>query len=58
MTIIRVSIGRRTLIKSALALGASQAIGAPFIVKSLADEPIRIGTVSYTHLTLPTKRIV
>ena len=27
------------------------------IVKSISDEPTKI-TVSYTHLTLPTKRIV
>jgi branched-chain amino acid transport system substrate-binding protein len=43
---IRLSLNRRTLIKSSLALGASQAIGAPFIVKSLAEEPVKIGMVN------------
>src|SRR5579863_379728 len=46
MTVINVPIGRRTLIKSAVALGASQVIGAPFIVRSLADEPVKIGMVN------------
>src|SRR5215470_17202578 len=46
MTTIRISVSRRTLIKSGLAVGASQVIGAPFIVKSLADEPIKIGMVN------------
>ncbi len=41
----RLSLNRRTLIKSSLVLGASQVIGAPFIVKSLADEPVKIGMV-------------
>jgi branched-chain amino acid transport system substrate-binding protein len=42
----RFSLDRRTLIKSGIVLGASQVIGAPFIVKSLADEPIKIGMVN------------
>ena len=42
----RIWVNRRTLIKSGLAVGASQAIGVPFIVKSLADEPIKIGMVN------------
>src|ERR1700751_5515786 len=46
MTTIRISVSRRTLIKSSLAVGASQVIGAPFIVKSLADEPIKLGMVN------------
>src|SRR6201981_942256 len=46
MTTIRISVSRRTLIKSGLAVGASQVIGAPFIVKSLADEPVKIGMVN------------
>jgi branched-chain amino acid transport system substrate-binding protein len=41
----RLSLNRRTLIKSGLVLGASQVIGAPFIVKSRADEPVKIGMV-------------
>ena len=45
----RVSLNRRTLIKSGLVLGASQVIGAPFIVKSLADEPVKIGMVNPHH---------
>src|SRR5215472_2169571 len=43
---VRLSLNRRTLIKSGLVLGASQAIGAPFIVKSLAEEPVKIGMVN------------
>ena len=46
MATIRISVSRRTLIKSGLAVGASQVIGAPFIVKSLADEPVKIGMVN------------
>jgi branched-chain amino acid transport system substrate-binding protein len=42
----RLSLNRRTLIKSGLLLGASQAIGAPFVVKALADEPVKIGMVN------------
>jgi branched-chain amino acid transport system substrate-binding protein len=45
MATIRLSINRRTLIKSGVALAGSQVISAPFIVKSLADEPIKIGMV-------------
>src|SRR5271157_4078236 len=35
-------VRRRTLLKGGLALGAMQ-IASPFVVKSLADEPIKIG---------------
>src|SRR5246127_1959979 len=42
----RLSLNRRTLIKSGLLLGARQAIGAPFVVKALADEPVKIGMVN------------
>jgi branched-chain amino acid transport system substrate-binding protein len=45
MAIVHRSIGRRTLIKSGLALGASQVIGAPFIVASRGDVPVKIGMV-------------
>jgi branched-chain amino acid transport system substrate-binding protein len=41
----RFSIDRRTLIKSGVALAGSQLIGAPLVVKSLADEPVKIGMV-------------
>src|ERR1700736_1639891 len=46
MATIRLSINRRTLIKTGVALAGSQVIGAPFIVRSLADEPVRIGMVN------------
>ena len=39
------SVRRRTLLQAGLALGASQAIGAPFVIKALGDEPIKIGMV-------------
>jgi len=38
-------VRRRTIIKAGLALGASQAIGAPFIVTALGEEPVKIGMV-------------
>jgi len=39
-------IGRRTVVKAGLALGASQVIGAPFIVEALSDQPVKIGMVN------------
>ena len=45
MTTVGISLHRRALIKTGLALGASQVIGAPFINKSLAKEPVKIGMV-------------
>jgi branched-chain amino acid transport system substrate-binding protein len=39
-------VGRRTVIKTGLALGFSQVVGAPFIVKALGDEPVKIGMVN------------
>src|SRR5580658_8947267 len=36
------AVKRRTLLKAGLALGAMQ-IASPFVVKSLADEPVKIG---------------
>ena len=45
MATIRVSIDRRTLIKSGIVLAGSQVIGAPFVIGSLADEPVKIGMV-------------
>ena len=40
------SIRRRTLLKAGIALGASQAIAAPFIVTALGEEPVKIGMVN------------
>ncbi len=40
------SVRRRTLLQAGLALGASQAIGAPFVIKALGDEPVKIGMVN------------
>jgi branched-chain amino acid transport system substrate-binding protein len=37
-----ISIKRRTVLKAGLALGAMQ-VASPFVVKSLADEPVKIG---------------
>jgi branched-chain amino acid transport system substrate-binding protein len=39
-------MGRRTVIKAGVALGFSQVIGAPFIVRALGDEPVKIGMVN------------
>ncbi len=38
-------IRRRTLLKAGIALGASQVIASPFVISSLADEPVKIGMV-------------
>ncbi len=35
-------VQRRTILKGGLALGAMQ-VASPFVVKSLADEPVKIG---------------
>jgi branched-chain amino acid transport system substrate-binding protein len=40
------AIPRRTLMKAGAALGASQIIGAPFIIKALGDTPVKIGMVN------------
>ncbi len=40
--IIGSRIPRRTVLKAGLAIGALQ-ISSPFVVKSLADEPVKIG---------------
>jgi branched-chain amino acid transport system substrate-binding protein len=37
---------RRTFLQSALALGASQLIGAPYIIAARGDEPVKIGMVN------------
>lgn len=45
MAAVRISLSRRALIKAGLAVGASQVIGAPFINRTLAEEPVKIGMV-------------
>jgi branched-chain amino acid transport system substrate-binding protein len=40
------SVPRRTFVRAGLALGASQVIGAPFVIKALGDEPVKIGMVN------------
>jgi hypothetical protein len=35
-------VRRRTLLKAGLAIGAMQ-VASPFVVKSLADDPVKIG---------------
>ena len=44
--------------KTLLAAAARAALTAGAIIRELYDKPHTIKTVSYTHLTLPTKRIV
>ncbi len=46
MSNVRTLIPRRTLLKAGVALGASQVIGAPFIITALGDEPVKIGMVN------------
>jgi branched-chain amino acid transport system substrate-binding protein len=46
MSKFKASLHRRTFVQASLALGASQAIGAPFIVRALGDEPVKIGMVN------------
>ncbi|MGB6890270.1 MAG: ABC transporter substrate-binding protein, partial [Xanthobacteraceae bacterium] len=40
--LVGVPVKRRTILKAGLALGAMQ-VASPFVVKSLADEPVKIG---------------
>ncbi len=42
---IALPVRRRALLRAGLALGASQVIGAPFVIKALGDEPVKIGMV-------------
>jgi branched-chain amino acid transport system substrate-binding protein len=37
---------RRNILQTGLALGASQFVGAPFILRALGDEPIKIGMIN------------
>src|SRR5580698_8880041 len=46
MAKLEMSVGRRTLLKAGAALGASQIIGAPFVIASRGDEPVKIGMVN------------
>jgi branched-chain amino acid transport system substrate-binding protein len=39
-------VGRRTVLKAGIALGASRVIGAPYVVRALGDEPVKIGMVN------------
>jgi branched-chain amino acid transport system substrate-binding protein len=39
---VSIAVQRRTVLKAGLAIGAMQ-VASPFVVKSLADEPIKIG---------------
>lgn len=42
----QVPVGRRTLVKAGIALGASQIIGAPFILAARGEAPVKIGMVN------------
>ena len=46
MSKITTSVRRRTFIQASLALGASQAVGAPFIISALGEEPVKLGMVN------------
>ena len=40
-----IGVGRRRVIQAGIAVAASQAIGAPFILKARGEEPVKIGMV-------------
>jgi branched-chain amino acid transport system substrate-binding protein len=40
------SVRRRTILKAGVALGASQILGAPFIIAARGEEPVKIGMVN------------
>jgi branched-chain amino acid transport system substrate-binding protein len=39
------SVRRRTLLQAGLALGAGRVVGAPFVVKALGEQPVKLGLV-------------
>ena len=41
----KLHVNRRTLIKTGLALGAAQAVSAPFVIKALGETPIKIAQI-------------
>src|SRR5215472_6282889 len=46
MSPLDASVRRRTFLKVGVALGASQVIGAPFIIAARGEEPVKIGMVN------------
>src|SRR6266567_1054005 len=46
MSKITMPVRRRTFIQAGIALGASQVLGAPFIITARGDEPVKIGMVN------------
>ena len=40
------SVRRRTFLKTGIALGATQIVGAPFIITARGEEPVKIGMVN------------
>jgi branched-chain amino acid transport system substrate-binding protein len=46
MSRIHTPVGRRTVLKAGIALGASQVVAAPYIVRALGEEPVKIGMVN------------
>ncbi|MFZ1923296.1 MAG: ABC transporter substrate-binding protein, partial [Xanthobacteraceae bacterium] len=54
-----IPVQRRTILKAGLAIGAMQ-VASPFVIKSLADEPVKIGWVdpfSGTYAALGTSQL-
>src|SRR5579871_2982893 len=45
MTKIHQGVGRRRIIQAGVALGASQVIGMPFIIKARGETPVKIGFI-------------
>jgi branched-chain amino acid transport system substrate-binding protein len=46
MSSSNIAVGRRAVLKAGIALGASQVIGAPYVVRALGDEPVKLGMVN------------
>ena len=58
MTINNPQVKRRDLLKAGVAASAAMTVGIPLSEVAKAAIQSSEGAVSYTHLTLPTKRIV
>ena len=46
MSTISTPVGRRAVLKAGIALGASQVVGAPYVVQALGEETVKLGMVN------------
>ena len=58
MTVVEATVHGAVSMVNAIATGKGATIGIDTYVKTRLETSDGTGTVSYTHLTLPTKRIV